>query len=189
MRDFWIIVIHQVVFQGMFALKNIILRKTTGKQIRGKNVEATISIVFFVLFIMLSLVISYFELGFGKLHILSENASLSLALGILILNLVLSLLSLIHLRDSWRVGVIENQKTDLITSGIYGFTRNPYFLTYFLMFGAYTVLLQNLLLLVLSVIGFILVHRMILKEEKYLLSLHGDKYLQYKSKVPRYFII
>jgi len=189
MLELLIIVIHQVIFQGMFVVKNVVLKKATGKQIRGKNVEATISISYFVIFIIFSLMISYFDISFGKLHILSDNASLLLALGILILNLVLSALSLVHLKDSWRVGVIENQKTDLITNGLYGFTRNPYFLAYFLMFIAYTVLLQSLVLLGLSIVGFILVHTMIVKEEKYLLSIHGDMYLSYKSKVPRYFII
>jgi len=173
----------------MFVLKNVILTKTLGKQIRGKNIEATISIIYFALFIIIALMISYFDFSFGRLEILNDHTAKLLALGILVLNLVLSLLSLVHLRDSWRVGVIENQKTELVTNGIYSLTRNPYFLTYSLMFAAYTILLQSLLLLVLSFIGFMLVHAMIIKEEKYLLSIHGDKYLEYKSGVPRYFMI
>lgn len=189
MLDLLIIVIHQILFQGMFALKNIMLRKATGKQIRGKNIEATVSIVFFAFFIIVSLSISYFDSKFGSLHILGEKTARLAALGILAINLVLSALSLVHLKDSWRVGVIENQKTELVVNGVYSFTRNPYFVTYFLMFAAYTVLLQSIVLLVLSFIGFILVHTMIVKEEKYLLSIHGDEYLQYKSKVPRYLII
>lgn len=178
-----------MVFQGMFAAKNIILRKNIGKQIRGKNVEATISILFFMLFIATSLTFSFFNLAFGKVSIFSQKAVFISALIIIFANLIVSVFSLIHLKDSWRVGVIEEHKTDLITGGIYGFTRNPYFLSYFLMFAAYTVLLQNILLLALSFIGVLMVHKMIIKEETYLSSLHGDKYLVYKSKVPRYFII
>ena len=189
MLGFLIIVVHQIVFQGMFAFKNFILKKTTGMKIRGKNVEASISTIYFALFIIASLMISFFNLKFGRLQMLNDNVSLLLALGILIINLILSAFSLVHLKNSWRVGVIEDQKTDLITSGIYSFTRNPYFLSYILMFGAYTILLQSLLLFFLSFIGFFLVHSMVIKEEKYLHSIHGDKYLKYKSKVPRYFII
>ena len=94
-----------------------------------------------------------------------------------------------NLKDSWRVGVLEDQKTELVTTGIYRFTRNPYFLSYFLMFAAYTVLLQNLTLLGLSILGFLFVHKMIMKEERYLYSVHGDVYVEYKTKVPRYVII
>ena len=94
-----------------------------------------------------------------------------------------------NLQDSWRVCVLENQKTELITSGIYRFTRNPYFVSYLLMFAAYTVLLQNLILFGLSIVGFLFVHKMIMKEEEYLYSVHADAYVQYKMKVPRYIII
>jgi hypothetical protein len=52
MPKIWLIILlHQFVFQGMFVLKNIILQNKIGKQIRGKNIEATISIVFFAFFI------------------------------------------------------------------------------------------------------------------------------------------
>ena len=93
---------------------------------------------------------------------------------------------MVNLKDSWRVGVLEDQKTELITSNIYRFTRNPYFVSYFLMFASYTVIQQNLILLGLSLLGFLLIHKMIIKEEKYLYTKHGDTYLQYKKKVPRY---
>ena len=96
---------------------------------------------------------------------------------------------MIHLKDSWRVGVLEEQKTELITTGIYRFTRNPYFVSYLLTLVAYTVLLQNVILLGLSIVGFGCVHRMVMKEEAYLYSVHGDAYLQYKMKVPRYIIL
>ncbi len=68
-------------------------------------------------------------------------------------------------------------------------SRNPYFLSYLFMFAAYTVLLQNILLLGLSVIGFMLINSMVNTEEKYLQRVHGEAYLQYKRKVPRYFIL
>ena len=58
-----------------------------------------------------------------------------------------------------------------------------------LMFVAYAVILQNLILLGLAVIGFYPIHKMIVAEERYLRSLHGDRYRAYSKKVPRYFLI
>jgi protein-S-isoprenylcysteine O-methyltransferase Ste14 len=86
------------------------------------------------------------------------------------------------------VGVIEEQQTALVESGIYRYSRNPYFLAYLLMFAAYTVLLQSALLLGLSAIGFILVHAMVLREEKHLAMLHPQAYREYCQRVPRYLI-
>ena len=54
------------------------------------------------------------------------------------------------------------------------------------MFAAYTILLQSFFLLVLSVIGFGLVHGMILREERYLAGKHAADYERYRQRVPRY---
>ena len=190
MIESWLIIlVHQAFFQGMFATKNIILHKKTGKQIRGKNTEATVSIVFFVVFICVALGISFFNLSFGEIHFLDSSFAIIIGLLLIVLNLIVSSASLVNLRDSWRVGVLENQKTELIISGIYRFTRNPYFVSYILMFAAYTIILQNLILFGLSILGILFVHKMITKEEEYLYSVHGETYLQYKKKVPRYLFI
>jgi len=187
MIESWLIIlIHQSVFQGMFATKNIFLHRKTGKQIRGKNIESTLAILFFVIFIGAALIISFFKLSFGEVDYFNNSVTIITGLLLLILNLFVSAASLVNLRDSWRVGILENQKTELIISGIYRFTRNPYFVSYILMFAAYTIILQNLILLGSSIIGILFVHKMIRKEEDYLYSVHGDTYLQYKKKVPRY---
>ncbi len=126
---------------------------------------------------------------FGEIKLFNDFLCSILGLGLLFINLVVLGASLINLKDSWRIGILENQKTKLVTRGIYQFTRNPYFVSYFLMFASYTILLQNLLLFGLSILGFLFVHRMIIKEEKYLYSVHGDAYVKYRTKVPRYIII
>lgn len=181
-----VILLHQLISQGMFVIKNIFLHKKIGKQIRGKNIEATLSIVFFAFFIGLAAAMSFIEQPFGKIQLLNERLAISAGLVFLLLNLLVSAASLMNLKDSWRVGVLEDQKTELVTTGIYRFTRNPYFVAYFLMFAGYTVLLQNLLLFGLSMLGILFVHKMIMREEKYLYSVHGDAYAEYKTKVPRY---
>ena len=188
--EVWLIVIlHQIIFQGMFVAKNILLARKTGEQIRGKNKEATISIVFFAVFIAFTIVFSFFGVSIGNVEMISQNYGTVIGIVLLAINIAVSLVSLADLKDSWRVGVLEDQKTELISSGIYRFTRNPYFLSYLFMFAAYTVLLQNLILLVLSLVGFILIHKMILKEEAYLSLIHGSSYRQYINKVPRYIFI
>jgi protein-S-isoprenylcysteine O-methyltransferase Ste14 len=127
MNKIWLIIlIHQLIFQGMFVMKNTILRIKIGEQIRGINTEANVSIAFFVLFIGVTFVFSLQQMPPGQVKFLSTYFSTITGLVLLVLNLTISTASLIYLKDSWRVGVVENQKTVLITSGIYRFTRNPY---------------------------------------------------------------
>jgi protein-S-isoprenylcysteine O-methyltransferase Ste14 len=181
-----IIIIHQIVFQGMFVAKNMLLSRKLGVPIRGNNREARISVLFFILFILCALVFSLFDAPPGTVILISAKFAVVIALGLIAVNLSIGAASLRGLKDSWRVGVLEDQQTDLVESGIYRFSRNPYFVSYLIMFAAYTVLLQNAILLVLSVIGFATVHTMVLKEEKFLTELHGEKYCNYRQRTPRY---
>jgi protein-S-isoprenylcysteine O-methyltransferase Ste14 len=184
-----IILLHQLLFQGMFFTKNLLLRIKLRKPIRGHNREARLAVAFFVFFIVIALYLAWTGFGFGALRILPERGSTGLCLLLLGCNMGVAALSLKDLGDSWRVGVIQEQQTELIENGIYSVTRNPYFLAYLLMFAAYTLLLQNLVLLALSFIGFFMVHAMILKEEAYLESVHGQAYRDYKRRVSRYLVV
>jgi len=183
-----VILVHQLLFQGMFFAKNILLRRRIQKQIRGWNKEATVSIVYFFLFICTSVAIASSNNSAGNIELLNRAVIYSLSTILLIINLVISLMSLLHLHDSWRVGVIEEQKTELITTGIYSHSRNPYFVSYIIMFIAYAVLTQNYIVAILAIIGFFLVHWMILREENYLKNVHGEQYVRYLSEVPRYLL-
>lgn len=181
-----VIIVHQIVFQGMFFSKNFVLRRKLGRPIRGTNPEATISIGFIIVFISSAL---YFA---NNSEAAVEKSLIPVALAhtagyvLMTASIVIAFASLWHLGDSWRVGVIEEQQTQLVQNGIYRCSRNPYFVAYLLMFAAYTVFLQNLILLTLSILGFCMIHIMIRREEMYLGTIHGDDYRLYKQHVPRY---
>lgn len=187
-RPALIILIHQILFQGMFLVMNISLSRRLGMPIRGGNREANLSIGFFALFIIFSFLLGLFDAPFGTVALATRSTALDVALALLVMNLCVGAASLIGMGDSWRVGVPEDQQTDLIERGIYRFSRNPYFVSYLIMFAAYTILLQNIILLVLSLVGFAMIHAMVLKEEKHLKTLHGENYRQYRKRVSRYII-
>ena len=181
-----VILIHQCLYQGMFLVKNIALRHKLGQPIRGYNPEASLAISFFIGFIALSVWLAQTGSNWGRYPVLAENLALSICLVLLGANLLIGLASLRDLGDSWRVGVIEQEQTTLVESGIYGFSRNPDFVAYLVMFMAYTILLQNLVLLVLTAAGFVLIHLMILREEKHLATMHRRDYRDYCRRVPWY---
>ena len=82
---------------------------------------------------------------------------------------VVFLLSVLCMRDSWRAGIPDKDKIELVTNGIYRFSRNPAFLGF-------------------SVFAIIMLHLQILQEERYLADTFGATYREYCRHVFRYIL-
>lgn len=91
------------------------------------------------------------------------------------------------MHDSWRAGIAERDRTELVTSGIYQFSRNPAFLGFDLVYLGILLMFFNPLLLVFSLFAAVMLHLQILQEEQYLPEAFGESYLAYRSAVNRYF--
>jgi protein-S-isoprenylcysteine O-methyltransferase Ste14 len=94
-------------------------------------------------------------------------------------------ISIYTMRDSWRAGITE-EKTELITSGVYQHSRNPAFIGFYLLYVGILLSYFNFYLLVVTVLAIISLHLQILHEEKSLLRMFGPKYTEYMKKVRRY---
>jgi protein-S-isoprenylcysteine O-methyltransferase Ste14 len=103
------------------------------------------------------------------------------------LGLIASTVASLTLKKSWRIGVEQNEKTELITAGIYKFSRNSYFLSYDLVLVGMVFGLWSPFLILPVLITIMLFHPMMLKEEKYLENKHQGNYIRYKREVRRYF--
>ncbi len=101
------------------------------------------------------------------------------------------LISSIEMKDSWRAGVPDvpqNDKTELITGGIYSLSRNPAFLGFDLVYISILFMFFNWLLFIITVLGVLMLHIQIVNvEEDYLTSTFGEEYIQYRKRVCRYF--
>lgn len=95
-------------------------------------------------------------------------------------------LAVITMKDNWRAGIAENDKTEMVTAGIYRFSRNPAFLGFDLVYLGIMLMFFNCVLLLVSVFAAVMLHLQILQEEKYLPQVFGESYLIYCSKVCRY---
>jgi len=74
----------------------------------------------------------------------------------------------------------------LITNRIYRYSRNPMVLSLYLYSLSCLLLIPSMLILPFVVFSWIIQHKMILREEKYLFSVLGRDYEVYKEKTPRY---
>ena len=91
------------------------------------------------------------------------------------------------MKDSWRAGIPEKDKTKIVTAGVYKFSRNPAFLGFDLMYIGVFLMYANVLTGFFTVFAVLMLHLQILQEEKYMLSEFGKEYADYKKHVCRYF--
>jgi len=97
--------------------------------------------------------------------------------------------SLISFGDSFRVGIDEAKPDKLVTTGVFAFSRNPIYVCFDVFFAGQFLIHRNIMITV-AAAGFALViHRQILREEKFLSSHYGDEYEGYCKKTRRYLSI
>lgn len=75
-----------------------------------------------------------------------------------------------------------------ITKGLYKISRNPQMVSIYIIFLGYSFVIGSLLSIVLLIISISCSHFSILGEEKRLTEQYGESYLEYKKKIPRYFL-
>jgi len=119
----------------------------------------------------------------ASLPVWARNIGVVLAL----LGDVIFVISVLTMRDSWRAGVSETDKTELVTNGIYKISRNPAFLGFDLVYIGILLMFFNWILFAVSIFAMIMFHLQIVNvEEDFLVVAFGNEYLDYKKKVNRY---
>lgn len=96
------------------------------------------------------------------------------------------LAAVISMKDSWRAGIPLQDRTEIVTTGIYAFSRNPAFLGFDLMYLGICLMYCNLFTCLFTAFAVIMLHLQILQEESYLSKTFGNPYLLYKKQVFRY---
>ena len=96
------------------------------------------------------------------------------------------LISVLCMKDSWRAGIPDRDRTELVTGGIYAYSRNPAFLGFDLQYVGVLLMFCNLLTASFTVFAVSMLHLQILQEERYLTAAFGRAYLDYRHRVFRY---
>ena len=96
------------------------------------------------------------------------------------------LISVLCMKDSWRAGIPDRDRTELVTDGIYAFSRNPAFLGFDLQYIGVLLMFCNLLTATFTVFAVSMLHLQILQEERYLTAAFGAEYMKYHHQVFRY---
>ncbi len=94
-------------------------------------------------------------------------------------------LATVTMKSAWRVGIPE-EKTTLITQGIYSFSRNPAFVGFDLMYLSICCMFFNLPLALCSGWAMGMLHLQILQEEEHMHRMFGEEYEVYRKHTFRY---
>jgi protein-S-isoprenylcysteine O-methyltransferase Ste14 len=106
--------------------------------------------------------------------------------GICVIGLAGMILCVAKMGRSFRVGIDEDTNDELITTGIYRYSRNPmYVLMFVISVGEFLMMPTPLLLLVAVGIG-INLHLQVLREEVFLETHYGAAYTDYRKRTHRY---
>lgn len=153
---------------------------------RGKNgfvkfIEVTLKITTYLLpVIQIVSIVSYSAFTHFALRLTGVIVT---ALGVLAF-----IASVAQMKENWRAGVQKTDNTNLVTTGIYSISRNPAFLGFDLMYIGIVLSFFNWYLCFLTIFGVLIFHLQIVNvEENFLIETFGEKYIEYKNKVCRYF--
>ena len=184
-----LVVVLPLIFLGTFITRSLVVKSLTKQQIKASDPLSTVAIIVNSLCIIVTIISTYSEHLYklmGAILLLRSPVISYIGLFLFGTSSIIGWFISAQLKESWRVGVHENQKTELIQSGIYAYIRNPYFLSYYFMFFSLFLVRPSLIMILLVIAIIAIFHNMVLKEETYLLATHGKEYERYKNTTGRY---
>ena len=102
------------------------------------------------------------------------------------LSLVCIFIAQLQMKDSWRIGIDEENKTELITNGLFQYSRNPIFLGVILSNLGLFMIIPNSGTLLVLVLSYFSIQIQIRLEEEFLQKQFGIEYSGYCKKVKRW---
>ena len=106
--------------------------------------------------------------------------------GLLILSLIVVWLAQSNMKESWRIGIDEENKTELVTDGFFSISRNPIFLGIMIANIGLFLVLPNAFTLLIIALSTVSINTQIRLEEEFLLKEFGGHYKNYRVKVRRW---
>lgn len=88
--------------------------------------------------------------------------------------------------NSWRIGIDEEHRTNLVRRGVFRVSRNPIFLGMILTLMGLFLIIPNALTMLAFVLGAVLIQIQVRLEEQFLAASHGTEYDDYRRRVRRW---
>ena len=188
--------IYFIIYFGLaFVLKSVIVARRIGKNPlvlpKDESAFGLIGVYFkLTLIAMFIYVLAYaffatWHNNFLPIIALDNLTVKYIGLGLLTVALAWTIIAQVHMKNSWRIGIDTETKTELVTTGLFGLSRNPIFFGMILSLLGLFLTTPNALTGLFLVLGYILIQIQIRLEEEFLTKEHGQIYEAYKQKVRR----
>lgn len=185
-----------IIYFGIaFVVKSVIVAKRIGKNPlvlpKDDSAYALIGVYFKLTMIFMFvyvLLFAFFQTLYEYFLPIIQLETLTIkyvGLGLLAFALIWTIIAQGHMKNSWRIGIDTETKTELITHGLFEHFRNPIFFGMMVSLIGLFLTTPNALTGLFLILGYILMQILIRLEEEFLTSQHGQNYLMYKKKVRR----
>ncbi len=112
-----------------------------------------------------------------------------IALVLLIAGTVILFFSTVKLKNDLIFGLSSSEQHKLQTTGIYSFSRHPFYLGFILILFSSCLFNPNIINFAAFLGAWSIHHKIMIKEEEFLTSQYGEEYIRYAKKVKRYITI
>lgn len=192
----YILPTYFVIYFGVaFILKSLIVAKRIGKNPlvlpKDDSAYGLIGLYFkLTLIAMFVYVLAYaffptWHDYFLPINQLDSSTIKYIGLTLLFISLLWTVIAQGHMKNSWRIGIDNDTKTELVTTGLFSVSRNPIFFGMILSLVGLFLTTPNALTALFLIVGYILIQIQIRLEEEFLEKEHKQTYLDYKQKVRR----
>ena len=100
--------------------------------------------------------------------------------------LAVAFITQLQMGNSWRTGIDKNIKTELVTNGLFKYSRNPIYLALLISLLGFFLIAPNALSLCCLVLAYPSIEIKIRFEEEHLLKVHPEAFKKYLKKVRRW---
>jgi protein-S-isoprenylcysteine O-methyltransferase Ste14 len=124
--------------------------------------------------------------GFYQLDLLDNDIVNFIGFVLCISGLILCRQAQRQMGSSWRVGIDSQNKTDLVTTGVFQKIRNPTYSGLFLICAGSFMIFPTVSFMVWVIVFYISIQFQVRIEEEFLTESHGEQYTQYYQTTKRY---
>ncbi len=125
--------------------------------------------------------------GMSRFAVLDVTWAAVVGFLLILAGLVLTVTAQLSMGESWRIGVDDSQRTELVTAGVFSRVRNPIFTGMLLAALGFLLLIPNPVSLAAVVILTASLEIQVRRvEEPYLARTHGEAYEQYRARTGRF---
>jgi protein-S-isoprenylcysteine O-methyltransferase Ste14 len=191
-----LLIYYVVCFVFAFALRSLLVYRRSGVNPlvlpSSGDVHGYVALAFKVIIAGIAVVVIGLaiwpesRLYFGQWNVLGRPVVAYFGWALLIVSLIWLLIAQAQMGTSWRIGIDDKRRTELVQHGLFTLSRNPIFLAMRLnLLGLFLVFPSAVTAAVLAA-GEILIQVQVRLEEQHLANLHGQVYDAYRARVRRW---